>query len=243
MGTPHEPFQITDTVGSIVARRPALSRAFEEAGIDYCCGGKITLAAACQKKGIDPHEFLAALKGFEAAEGSEETVDPSAMRLAELADHIERVHHAYLKAELPRLDAMTRKVAAVHGGDNPRLHEVRDTFVALNEEMSSHMSKEEEVLFPLVRQLEAGGTAGSCQCGSIAQPIQRMELEHNEAGEALARLRDLTDGFTPPDWACNTYRAMLDGLAHLEHDMHQHVHKENNVLFPRAIDMEKRKAQ
>jgi regulator of cell morphogenesis and NO signaling len=228
-------FKTADTVGSIVAQRPALSRVFEQAGIDYCCGGKISLEQACRKKRIDPQTFLAQLE--EAAAG-DASVDAAAMSLTALADHIEATHHTYLKSELPRLDAMTQKVATVHGGEDARLHQVRETFLALAAEMTSHMMKEEQILFPMVRQLEASSTPPAFHCGSLANPIHQMEMEHDQAGAALAKLRDLSDGFNPPDWACNTYRAMLDALAHLERDLHQHVHKENNILFPHAIALE-----
>lgn len=234
-------FQVHDTVGEIVARQPELSRAFEEAGIDYCCGGKKTLDEACRKRGIDPQTFLGTL-AKSASAGENPIIDAATLSLAALADHIEQTHHAYLRAELPRLNAMTQKVASVHGENEPRLWQVRETFVALFEEMFSHMMKEERILFPMVRKIEASSTVPAFHCGSIAHPIHQMEAEHEQAGSALERLRELTDGYTPPDWACNTYRAMLEALARLERDMHQHVHKENNVLFPRALVMEREKA-
>lgn len=235
-------FQVQDTVGELVTRHPALSRVFERAGVDYCCGGRKTLDEVCRQKGIDAESLLAALEESASASGNGAFVDTAAMSLAELADHIEQTHHAYLRSELPRLDAMTEKVASVHGEKNPRLAQIRRTFQGLAREMSSHMMKEEHILFPMIRQLEASRTAPRFHCGSVANPIRQMELEHDEAGSALEKLRELTDDYAPPDWACNTYRAMLDALAHLESDMHQHVHKENNVLFPRAIEMENEKA-
>lgn len=233
--------QIHDTVGEIVAHQPVLARAFEEAGIDYCCGGKKTLEEACRKKGIDPQTLLAALSKT-AASGEEPIVDAATMSLAALADHIEQTHHAYLRSELPRLDALTQKVASVHGENEPRLWQVRKTFIAFCEELWSHMLKEERILFPMVREIEVSAVAPMFHCGSLANPIRQMESEHEHAGSALETLHDLTDGYAPPDWACNSYRAMLDSLARLERDMHQHVHKENNVLFPRALVMEREKA-
>jgi len=233
-----EEFQITDTVGSIVARRPALSRVFEREGIDYCCGGKKALDEVCRKKGLDPAELLAKLEANASTNADEPVVDAAAMSLARLADHIEQTHHAYLRRELPRLDAMTEKVARVHGDKDARLTAIRRTFLALSDEMTSHMMKEEQILFPMIRRLDASETALAFHCGSLANPIAQMEHEHDEAGSALERLCTLTDGYTPPDWACNTYRAMLDALSQLEQDMHQHVHKENNILFPRALGRE-----
>lgn len=233
-------FSGTDTVGDVVVRRPALSREFEQAGIDYCCGGRKTLEEACWEKGLDPASFLERLEGVAPAGEDESGVDPATLSLVQLADHIEQTHHAYLRAELPRLDRLTKKVAAAHGGRNPRLHEVRDIVLALAPELSSHMLKEERVLFPAVRQLESAGAVPVADGGVLAHPVRQMEQEHDRAGAALARLRELTDGFAPPAWACNTYRALLDALASLERDTHLHIHKENNVLFPRALELERR---
>ena len=240
MGT----YKLTDTVGGIVAQRPALSRVFEGERIDYCCGGKKTLAEACQSKGIDSQLLLAKLEKFiAAADDGSPVIDAQAMSLSDLADHIEQTHHATLREELPRLERMTKKVAAVHGGDDPRLHEVAEVFLAMAEELTSHMMKEERILFPMIRQLEQSETVPDFHCGSLANPIRQMESEHDSAGSALERMQELTDGFTPPEWACNTYRAMIEALVALERDLHQHIHKENNVLFPRAqaLEAEKRR--
>ena len=238
MGT----YKMTDTVGGIVAQRPALSRVFESERIDYCCGGKKTLAEVCQSKGVDQQGLLAKLEKYVATEADgQPMVDAAAMPLAELADHIEQTHHGYLREELPRLERMTKKVAAVHGEHDLRLHEVAQVFLAMAEELTNHMMKEEQILFPMIRQLEQSETVPDFHCGSLANPIRMMEMEHDSAGSALERLQELTDGFTPPEWACNTYRAMIEGLVALERDLHQHIHKENNVLFPRAQAMETEK--
>lgn len=227
------------TVGSLVAAKPSRSRIFEQLGIDYCCGGKIALAEVCQKKGLDPNTVVKMLAAMDSLQASQaDAVNPATLPLSELADHIERTHHAYLREELPRLDTITEKVARVHGEHDPRLIKVRAAFVALSEEMHSHMAKEERILFPMIRQLDQSRDLSALHCGTLANPIRQMESEHDSAGGALALMREKTDGFTPPDWACNTYRAMLDGLAVLERDLHQHVHKENNVLFPRALELE-----
>jgi regulator of cell morphogenesis and NO signaling len=229
---------VNETVGEIVARRPSLSHAFEAAGVDYCCGGKRTLGEACREKGLDPRAFVAVLEEAAMANRGEPVVDAAAMSLTELAAHIEQTHHAYLREELPRLDRLTAKVASVHGAEDARLHEVRGKLLAFVSELTSHMMKEEQILFPMIRTLEASDALPELHCGSIANPIRQMEREHHGAGDALERMRLLTDGYMPPEWACNTYRAMLDALAQLERDMHQHVHKEENVLFPRATRLE-----
>ncbi len=234
--------QATDTVAEVVTRCPSLSRLFEQEGIDYCCGGKKTLDVVCEKKGLDANEFVSRLEELANCGLNENVVDADAMSLTELADHIEQTHHAYLRSEFPRLDKMTKRVASVHGEKNPALLEIRDTYSAMSEELLSHLAKEEQILFPMVRQIDASETAPQFHCGSLANPIHQMELEHSEAGSALEKLRELTDDYTPPQWACNTYRAMFDALAELERDLHQHIHKENNILFPRAIKMESEKS-
>jgi len=228
------------TVGELVKERPARSRVFEQLQIDYCCGGGESLAAACSKRGLDAPTVLQQIQqsDSQSAAGDEELADADAMSLTDLADHIEQVHHTYLKAELPRLDAMTKKVLEVHGESDPRLADVRRAFVGLYQELASHLMKEEQILFPMIRQLESSAGVPAFHCGSVANPIRQMEYEHDSAGNALAVMRASTDGYQPPEWACNTYRAMLDGLKQLEWDLHQHIHKENNVLFPKAVRRE-----
>jgi regulator of cell morphogenesis and NO signaling len=229
---------MTSPVGSWVAEKPQRSRVFEALKIDYCCGGKVSLEEACRKRRLDPEEVVRMIRDSDADAGPSPMADADAMTLSELADHIEQTHHAFLRDELPRLDFMTDKVARVHGDHDPRLHRVRAAFVDLRRELEPHMMKEERILFPMVRQLEASGSGPEPHGGTVANPIRQMEHEHDQAGEALAILREATDDFVPPEWACNTYRAMLDALQRLEGDMHIHVHKENNVLFPKAIELE-----
>jgi len=223
------------TVGALVAARPLLARFFAKLGIDYCCGGKQSLAAACARRGLDLASTLALLESAEAAlQSGPPEVDAAAMGLGELADHIQSTHHAYLKAELPRLVEMADRVGTKHGWRDARLPEVAAAVSALANEMLLHMQKEEFILFPAVREIEAGLVAGVCG-GDLSAPIRQMEAEHESAGQLTARLRELTDGFTPDAEACNTHRALLAGLAEFESDLHRHVHKENNVLFPRAL--------
>lgn len=224
------------TVGELVRSVPARSRIFENLGIDYCCGGKRPLAEVCRTKGLDPATVVAMLS---AQDGAPEHVpaNPDAMTLSELCDHIERAHHDYLREELPRLDFMTRKVAAVHGDHEPRLHEVRRVFDAFHTEIAAHTEEEEAQVFPTIRKLEFANGDKTAVAVSLQSAFAKLEREHQNAGAALERLAELTDHHTPPDWACNTFRAMYDTLARLERNMHQHVHKENNVLFPRALTL------
>jgi regulator of cell morphogenesis and NO signaling len=216
------------TVGDLVRAMPARARIFEKLGIDYCCGGKKPLAEVCQAKGLDPATVVALLAAL-GDTPSAISVNPDTMSLTALCDHIEQVHHAYLREELPRLDFMTRKVAAVHGDHEPRLLEVRRVFETFQAQMMTHTQEEDAVVFPAIRNLESGHET------RLEAAFSKLESEHEEAGAGLARFKELTDDYTPPEWACNTFRALYDGLAQLEKHTHQHVHQENNILFPRAL--------
>lgn len=222
------------TVGELVRAVPARARLFENLGIDYCCGGKRPLSEVCRAKQLDPATVVALLAALDSAPDSP-AVNPDAMGLAELCDHIERAHHDYLREELPRLDFMTRKVAAVHGDHEPRLREVRQVFEAFQTEITAHTREEEEQVFPAIRNLESANGRCAEAAEALRTSLAKLESEHEKAGVALGRLAALTDGYSAPEWACNTFRALYDALAGLERNMHQHVHKENNVLFPRTL--------
>lgn len=226
------------TVGEFVVQRPARARVFEQFGIDYCCGGQVPLEDACRKQGVDPQSVLDALAAIDAATPASSGTDWSSVPLAELCDHIVATHHEYLRGELPRLEGLVHKVAQVHGLREPALRQVAGVFDGLRAELEAHMEKEEQILFPMIRAMESTGRVQAAHCGSVNNPIRVMVFEHDNAGTALEQMRDLTNGYTPPSEACNTYRAMMDGLKTLEADMHQHVHKENNILFPRASALE-----
>lgn len=222
-------------VGELVRQRPSRSRVLEEFAIDFCCGGGVSLAAACSKRGLDAAMVAQRIAQEDQAPAGAD-VDVDALSMTELADHIEQTHHAYLRRELPRLDRMTAKVSRVHGDADRRLHAVRAAFVDFQAEVIPHLFKEEQVLFPYLRVLDnAREQPPAFHCGSVEAPIRQMEHEHEQAGAALRTMREATDAYQPPEWACNTYRALLEGLAELERDMHLHVHAENNVLFPKAI--------
>lgn len=227
-------FSPSTRVGDIVAVQPLLAGVFARLGIDYCCGGKISLAEACAAKRLDPARVAVLLDAAAHLGASTATVDAASMTLTALADHIESTHHLYLKQELPVMVEQAQRVAMKHAWRDRRLTAVGATVEAHATEMVEHMRKEEQVLFPLVRELERNGGAAST-VAAMARSIAEMEAEHDAAGQALATLRELTDGFVPDHEACNTHRALLAGLARLEQDLHQHVHKENNVLFPRAL--------
>jgi regulator of cell morphogenesis and NO signaling len=218
-------------IGRLVAERPARAGIFESLGIDYCCGGRRRLDDACRAAGADPAAVAARLAS-EPSESADAGSKVELLPLPALCDHIEAAHHAWLRRELPHLSERMSKVVERHGGRDPRLVELYHVLAAFRAELEDHMMKEERVLFPAIRRM-AGGDAESDR--SVAAPIAVMEAEHDAAGAALVRMRQLTNGFNPPASACLTHRALLAGLAELEADMHRHVHLENNVLFPRAL--------
>ncbi len=219
------------TITELLLDRPARARLFQKLGIDFCCGGKLSLEDACRRKSLNPDTTLEALLVEDRA-GVREPIE--SMTLAELCDHIETTHHAWLKQELPRLQAMLRKVAAVHGDRYPWTKDMAIVLEPFATELIAHMWKEEQILFPLIRAQERDGGLDSAKAPMLEGALSVMEQEHDDAGDALARLSELSNGFTPPRDACNTFIAVLDGLRGLTEDMQWHVHKENNVLFPRA---------
>ena len=226
---------LTTSVGQYVVERPSRARVFEQLGIDYCCGGREPLASACEKKGLDPRMVLDAIEREDAKSPVGEPRDWPRVSLTELADHIWLGLVSGLRFELPRLSGLIEKLVETHGGRHSELLQCRQVFDSLRRELEPHMAKEEQILFPMIRDLEASATLPDFHCGSLRNPIRVMEHEHDDAALALSRLRELTASYTPPDDACNTYRAAFAGLAELEADLHRHIHKENNILFPRAV--------
>ena len=217
-------------VGELVSERPSLSRVMERYGIDYCCGGHLSLASACQLKKLNVESVLAEIA--RAMDGPPER-NLESLSLVELVDHIVSLHHGFLRDTLPVLSRQLDRVVTVHGPRHPELAKTQNVFRIFAAEMYQHMDKEEQILFPLICRIEANANDESA-C-SLSQIIQVMESEHEGAGNDLASMRDLTHGYAVPEGACGTYRAVLQGLADLEEDTHLHVHSENHVLFPKAL--------
>ncbi|MCA8910694.1 MAG: iron-sulfur cluster repair di-iron protein [Planctomycetes bacterium] len=217
----------TDTpVGSIASEAPLSTRVFARHGIDYCCGGGRPLGEVCAEKGLEPDSIVSEIES-ELQSGTEPSTRWDTAPLDQLIDHILKVYHEPLWEELDRLEAMAVKVHQVHGEKQPEmLTGIVDVFTALKFELDQHMRKEEDILFPMIK----GG-----QGEMAGPPVQVMKHEHETAGEALRRLRLLTDNYNVPEGACNTWRALWHGLAALEKDLHEHIHLENNILFPRAL--------
>jgi regulator of cell morphogenesis and NO signaling len=232
---------IDTTVGQLVTERPTRAQLFERLGIDYCCGGGKRLADACAGAGLDLQVVARELAAWDA-HAAEEERDWSRATMTELVEHIVSVHHNYLRERLPALALMLEKVINAHGRQHPELLELRRLFASLWSELECHMKKEEEILFPVCRAMELNGANSRAGAPfpprSLHGPVRSMIGEHEDAGSVLAAIRALTHGFTPPPSACATYRALFAGLAELEADLHQHIHKENNILFPKAIASE-----
>lgn len=229
------------TVREIALENPSSIRVFEAFGIDYCCGGRKPLAEACAAGNLAVDEVIAALETA-AQTPSAIGTDWSQASLEELSGHIVQTHHAYVKRELPRLAVLAQKVVNRHGATTAELPVIQAALAKLDEELTQHLAKEEAVLFPYIVLLErarANGAAKPHGCfGTVANPIAMMTQEHDAAGALLAEIRLLSHGFTTPDDACPTYHAFFDGLQDFERDLHQHIHLENNILFPRAINLE-----
>jgi regulator of cell morphogenesis and NO signaling len=229
------------TVRDIALEQPSSIRVFERFGIDYCCGGRKPLAEACEERSIQPEAVLAALEEA-AADGREQPRDWSKASLESICNHIVETHHAYVRAELPRLEAFAQKVNSRHGDKQPELGQIQQLVASLGDELLQHLDKEEMVLFPYVTNLERNLTTCGPRplgCfGAVRNPIRVMMSEHDAAGDALSRMRALSNGFTPPEWGCPTYRGFYQALSEFEKDLHQHVHLENNILFPRAIELD-----
>jgi regulator of cell morphogenesis and NO signaling len=235
----------TQTVREIALEQPSSIRVFEQYGIDYCCGGRKPLAEACTARDIQVGAVIAALEAAAQCPASN-AEDWSKASLEGLSRHIVATHHAYVKRELPRLAILAQKVVARHGATRVELPVIQSKLSQLDEELSPHLAKEELVLFPHIAKLERaindGGSKPQGCFGTVANPIAMMTQEHDAAGTLLAEIRDLSHNFIPPEGACPTYHAFYDGLDEFEQDLHQHIHLENNILFPRAIDLERASA-
>jgi regulator of cell morphogenesis and NO signaling len=221
--------------GAHVNTHPELAREFERRGLDYCCGGGHSLAEACIGIGLDPATTATELA---AASTATELVGWSTMGPAALVDHLEATHHRFLWDEMPRLSALVAKVVSVHGARHPELHDIATCYEQARADLEPHMLKEEQVLFPMIRQLAVASSAPSFPCGTLQNPISVMMREHDEVGGLLAELRRITNDYQPPADGCASYVTCFAALAELEADTHLHIHKENNLLFPLVVRME-----
>jgi len=231
-----------NTIGELVAHHYRTAEVFSRHGIDFCCGGKRTLAKACEEKDLAWETLSEELtQAVEAPEMPSQNTDKWAPDF--LAEYIEHTHHRYLRENLPLLHQYTAKIANAHGARHPELKVVHKQIELLAGDLLEHLTKEEQILFPYIKALCAAQRERTgvprMPFGSVENPIHVMENEHDYAGTLLENLRDLTDGFTPPADACATYIVTFAKLRELDNDLRWHVHLENNVLFPKAILLEK----
>lgn len=215
------------TVGELVAERPGRSRVFQAADIGFCCQGSRTLRESCESKGVDPARIVAELEA-EMADKQAPANNPAELPLDELCEYLLEHHHEFLRNELPRLHAMAERVAQVHGRHTPSLIEIYHVFCGMADELVTHVREEEDNLFPALTALVRGEESATAIEGKIDWLIRT----HDETAGSLAKLRALSHGYNPPEEACNTYRALFDGLQDLEEDLQRHIHLENSVLFP-----------
>ncbi len=232
----------TKTVGELAAEMPNATREFEKLGIDYCCGGSRTLGQACSEANISVDEALARLEKSQASTQPDAGQDWQNLLLADLIGHITTTHHVFVREESPRIQALAAKVVRVHGKNHPELMDVQQVFAALAEELRVHLMKEEQMLFPYISLMEestlAGEPAPPAVFGTVVNPVRMMMQEHDGAGDALRSLRSVTTDYKVPEDACISYRTLYQALQDFEADLHQHIHLENNILFPRAVAME-----
>ena len=228
---------IEKTVRELALEIPAATRVFERLHIDYCCGGNRTLDEACRTAGVSVERVIEALQGENA--GSAVAREWMSEPLTELVAHIQGTHHVYTREAIARIPRLIEKVVAAHGANHPELRRIETVFAGLTQELAMHMMKEEMVLFPHVVRMEEASLAGDPPLpppfGTVRNPVRMMEHEHDSAGEALRELRALSNDYTAPADGCLTYRTLYGAMAEFETDLHQHIHLENNVLFPRAL--------
>jgi regulator of cell morphogenesis and NO signaling len=233
------------TVRELALEFPNATRVFEKVGIDYCCGGNKSLEEACATANVSPNEILDSLElAQEESRTSRKERNWQAEPLADVIAHITNTHHKYTREEIARLQPLLDKVCSVHGKNHPELQHIRASFRGLAQELTTHMMKEEMVLFPYIVRMEESVIQREPVLpppfGSVQNPVAMMMHEHDSAGEALRAMRQLSAGYTPPGDACLSYQTLYKALADFEADLHQHIHLENNILFPRAIELEQR---
>ena len=231
------------TVRDVALQLPESTRLFERLKIDYCCGGNQPLAQACAAAGVDVGDVMGMLAGVSQPQEKSAIAIQDAS-LPELIKHIVETHHVFTKTEMDRLQLLVNKVLNAHGGNHPELIHLSELWLQLCADLKPHMFKEEQVLFPYIvamAQAAEHNQAGPfAPFGTVNNPIRRMMSEHDAAGQILRDMRAITSDYKVPPDACISYQTLYQALENLEKDLHQHIHLENNILFPKASDMEKR---
>ena len=228
-------------IGDIVAEDFRTAAIFKRHKIDFCCNGGRTIEAACTAKKIDPAVIYKAIEELPKGNGGD--IDFSSWPLDLLADYVERIHHRYVEEKTPVIQAFLDKLCKVHGGRHPELFEIKELFDASAQDLGAHLKKEELILFPFIKNMvkakQTGEPLKQPQFGSVENPVSMMKHEHNVEGERFRKIAEITDDYPPPADACNTYRVAFAMLQEFEDDLHRHIHIENNILFPKSIELEK----
>ncbi|OPC37759.1 iron-sulfur cluster repair di-iron protein [Elizabethkingia miricola] len=231
----------TDYIGAMVAEDFRTAAVFKKYGIDFCCKGGRTITDACEKKGIDEQKIYEEIENLPKSGGT--NIDFTSWPLDLLADYVEKTHHRYVEEKTPVLQAFLDKLCKVHGDRHPELFEIRELFDESAKDLAAHMKKEELILFPFVRNMikaqQTGEALRQPHFGTVENPVNMMQHEHTVEGERFEKIAQLTDGYTPPADACNTYKVAFAMLQDFENDLHTHIHLENNILFPKSIHLEK----
>ncbi len=225
-------------IGELVAEDYKTAAVFKKYGIDFCCQGNRTIQEACEKKSIDSEEVIRELEAVKAQSQNADT-DYKSWDLDRLADHIQTKHHGYVEEAIGQLKPYVDKICRVHGDRHPELLEIQREFYASAGELTTHMKKEEFMLFPYIKNMVRNNKATSPQFGTVENPIAAMMMEHDIEGERFRKIAKLTDNYTPPQDACNTYMVTFALLKEFEEDLHLHIHLENNILFPKSLEMER----
>ncbi len=229
------------TLSEIVTKNYKAAEVFERYGLDFCCRGNKMISEACLEKGLSLEQVLSELKNLNG-NGKENHFDFSEWDISILADYIVHKHHDYIRKMIPAITQHTQKVASVHGANHPEVIEIAKHFSIVYKDLKQHMMKEEQMLFPFIKYLtkveENKSAAERPFFGTVKNPIKMMEIEHQNAGDEMFEIRKLSNNYTPPDDACNTYKVSFQELKEFEEDLHQHVHLENNILFPKAVLLE-----
>jgi regulator of cell morphogenesis and NO signaling len=228
------------SLAQIVNSNHRAAAVFEKYQLDFCCKGKRTLKQACEEKELNAGQIVTELEEVPSGNSCTVPVNYDRFTLSQLSDYIVNMHHSYVKKEMPAIFHYLEKVSSKHGDRHPEMHKVFALFAAIKEEMEHHMQKEELVLFPRIKETEkqvAGGNEIVVNSTYLLSPINMMEQEHEHAGAMLAEIRQLTANYTPPADACTTYRLSFASLEAFEKDLHQHIHLENNILFPKALKL------
>lgn len=221
------------SIGEIVAQDLRAASVFREAGIDFCCGGKKSIEQACREKNVDPDDLKRKLMNIESFPNTA-THNFREWDLSFLSDYIVNAHHKYVRKSLPEIMFYAQKIAKVHGSNHPELNQIADLFSQVNHELVQHMEKEETFLFPAIKEVETSGSEDARAI--IADEIVRLADEHEFAGGAMDKINEISNGYTVPEDGCNSYRMAFSLLKEFEDDLHIHVHLENNILFPKALD-------